>query len=1704
MNDLKLWHRLHDEALGDDVPALLDVLARLAEAPLAVRWPAFERVASWVRHPDPRVRAVSWRALAGASGVTAWQALNHALDDGDGDVREAALDAFAEAAQTDPTRWALAVVHPEPAVRAGALGRMREVDPTLPATLLADPALRNAALERLAAAPVGIPTFELVVEHLQAGHVDVVEAAGIAAKLDVRANLHFLCHRAPGPRNLTTLETTRPESLEAWAAGAEASAPAGVDTLVDILCDGIVDGSTEALQATRDLLKDVSLAPVGTLHGQLAASVVLRALGGRPVPDTLLALGALLIPAVLGVDALDVVRRRAALSALGRLGRPLGLEARAPLHALGRGILWRRDDGSLDLVAAAGAVQLCGPAVMRQLLGKVGVDALVEALLDAPDAAGPLLGAEEDGGPLHQAWGSILEALIGRAVSDPRAARVVGVLWVRRPGARQRPVPTPSVPGLLAALPVVDEAVEQGRLGETGRRLLAARVASLPPRLSWAQVVEALLARPVDAPFSSAVLLALTEVMGGAGLAALPESLLLALLARDAEAVTMTWDVQHQLAEALGGRGSEALRTWAEAVLPGTSPGPRVVRRVLEQGALGARDAAQIGACDDADLDEALAPVLTASVTGVVAALGRRSPLPSPAAVAALLMSADPVDEVLEAALAWGLDAPPVLEHAEKLLVEAASGRSDVGVLAGAVLFRWDKPRAAFVAWAAPDPEALVATVTFSLDQPSRRVRAAIWRALRHHLGILRHRAPTDLRALAVDGLAVEAVVAALEDRGAPHRRGLAYPADPSDLETVRIEAARILERFAAVRGMAAWRDRVAALRGELPEEAQRALATWLDLGSERVAAVTPVAGGRDTDVDADAALEGEDPVPLVALCVQPRRGLAELATLRLVELEAWRALVAALLDPEGPHPDVVGQAIPEMADGSWITTLRAAVVDPSRPIAVRLFVALGLLERGALDLADEALAVAAHPHATFVRSAHVDRLVRAIGDVRACAAALVLAPAYAAYAWALHQVDAAWPDAEAVPVLRAFLDRTEGVAGDLRLTAAQALRERGDAYGATVVVCDAMRKARQGRQLGVARGWARRWPASLVAELTRAALFAGDDLASTRNVVEGLLMGGVSREATELGCTEVLAHAASPALQRRALDGLPNGPARTAVARRLAHLFLWGREQGLKLLGKRYAIRYLVGDDLGMTRLEHTAIYVNPLPMLRGERHGEAIVRGLMIHELGHHVYNGDADGRRVWAEAQMVGLARLHNLVCDEHLERNLRRVDAAYGDDLKRLGAWAFLHARRTMPAIELLRRLGPRALAVLSTTRLQPAREARTVEVPLGDLFRALEAQGSSFSRFFRALRMGLGDRWDDPRVREALDLFGKGFRDLDNPGLWAVTQRLAALFGDDTSILDVADVHAVAAGSEGDDPVHGQGVTDAEVEREVERIEGDRDGLPGTSDEGAPPGRVRDVLNTGDDEGFHVIEHVVRLPVDPAEQAALGREVARDARRMREALERLGLRHRWVGPRSRGTRLDRVRLPGAAVRRDPRVLRSRVTESHADLFLGVVVDCSGSMHGERMERARRMAALLAEAARGLDGVDMRLFGFTHDTLYDAGDADRCAAHALEAGGGNNDAAGLWHAATHALNSTRAARLLVMISDGLPTDCTVAALRALVRRLERRHHLPCAQIAVAPLSETCFPTYLEVTDDQTGAAVRHFGALVTNLVASTLRG
>jgi len=496
--------------------------------------------------------------------------------------------------------------------------------------------------------------------------------------------------------------------------------------------------------------------------------------------------------------------------------------------------------------------------------------------------------------------------------------------------------------------------------------------------------------------------------------------------------------------------------------------------------------------------------------------------------------------------------------------------------------------------------------------------------------------------------------------------------------------------------------------------------------------------------------------------------------------------------------------------------------------------------------------------------------------------------------------------------------------------------------------------------------------------------------------------------------------------------------------------------------------------------------------------------VEALILHEFGHHMYHRGPDKQRVWQRATKEGLGHLLNLVADEHLERNLRATRSEYGDRLKRLASYAFQHQAREMQVDQLLLMLGASSFDAMSHEPLGVAYDGRCVKIVSGEILRELERIGNPFARFVRALRQGLGNRHDDPIVAEALDLFRNRFRHSNMEQLYVITKRLQELFGIDAKMAEQFGGHETIKGDNRDAAIHGGDIDDDEVQREIERILDPKqlDKMGGGKDDGGKPTKL--AVNVIDDHAFDKITTIERVAPDADAHRRIALEIRRHSDRVRHYFEQMGLNYVPRRARIRGRAFDRTRVQAVVIRRDPRMLVARELTITTDLFIGVVIDCSGSMRtGESMDKAHRFGVLLAEAIRGLSNVEARFFGFTDRVIYDAGDEKQCAVAALQAGGGNNDAAALYHAANVADRSRRRSKLLVMISDGLPTQCSAVALRALAEQLTRRRGILCAQVAVRPLSEVCFPHYVEIkTGDPLDVAVRRFGEIVVGLTKRAL--
>ncbi|MGF1466824.1 MAG: hypothetical protein ACFCGT_11890 [Sandaracinaceae bacterium] len=1671
MDDLLLWRVLAEPEPTADVlvPLLEGLRARSPER----RLPWLGRIDPVLGHPHPGVRAAALRLLGGVDGYLAHRRLVEALDDGDARVREAALDGLAESAQTHPARWVHAMVHAKREVRRSAVSRT-----ALPPAarrwrfaLIADPEVRDAVL-----------AGDLELDAASIGTLLAFLGRGLVSPAEARRLLLGLRAKPLGAWALDAPRRTPEEATEVLAS--EGRRSAGVDALDPLialfvpedvpdddvrglarLLGGVLGGATPALR-TRVV---AALARTGAVAGRRPLPLLEVLLRHHPVAVTW--------------TTLARASRRAALEALPAPGR---VASAAEIDRLARGDLVHLDGGTLDLLYLGFLLRLkAGRDRYGWAADTFGVDAIAAAFAADP-ARGASFLAVEDPGPRGRGW--MLGQLLGR--TGATKAEVQALLVLAEPPHRttslSRLAPRQGLAVLAALLGLVarrgahlGRVREDALAGAFGHLLVdlpedVARVwlgrAEPEPLDFGARVFAAVSARHLAEPWAARVatlptavlrrLLPLVPFLPDLGLA--KELALAAALERHPSPPIAEWAAHRAPPPAAPVPSPRPLPSPAHGI---AKPPPKLLERIAPTHAT--------------NLARALRKLIGGPHRGLTDALAKRTTAAaSLEACVALLGAHDPVDAVATELARHG-DAEPSFQHRlARQVVAAWLGCSPLPLLGNAWLHRWERHAQRAMAALADHPDGLGAALDAASRLRSREARIQVFRAAARALSIWRWRDRARIEALGDLGPVVEVLVSVLDtELGVPAAQALKA-----------IEASGVGE--AAIAGAT---DAVRRVLPDCDDATREVLRGWFPLAGLPSRARAARAGRLPVDEDLlSRASRSTDLEQLARWCRMPSRRLVEEAAIRLATFgERGCAVLAALLDEEPVPPELrcLTSSVLLWPDGPALDGLRRRVAARRGLPEVRFRAAMMLVERGEERWVDEALAALKEPLpgpswlgpddlAPLGRVRHAAELARELAE----------SPHPHAYRPAVDTLcQAEEADDGARAALRAFLDAGDGRYGPSRLRAAQKLAAWGDLHAFPLLLADRLLEGGAG-PFPV--------PADLLDAVVDAARFGG---AARRSAVENQvvdLIASAPPGARDRAYARLLADARADRVRARIVERITPRRSRDRKLQRVAETFAWGVEKGRELTGRLLQVHMTSGTSLGHTRLTENRVHVTVLPLLREERHARTLVEALLLHEIGHQRYHRSAAMRAVWSRGAKEGLSGLLNLVMDEHLERNLRALRPDFGDRLKVLAAYAFQHARRDLKVADLFAMLQEAAFPVLSRIRLGVSRDPASVRVDHGPLLQAMERSDLAIVKFARALRMGLGRRHGDGAVDAALALFGRSFRRADADELLRITLRLRDIFGAQARLLSLFGGHETLEGSPTDELVEGEGLTDGEVQREVERILRKPSELGRTRDDGRRP--RKDVINVGPDPHFTKIHRVVKVPPDPAAHRAIANAVRAPARHLRRAIGELGLRRSAVPRRLEGRRLDRGQLSAVVTRGDPRMLVGRRTVRRTDLYLGLLVDCSSSMRGPSIERARAFGVLVVEAVAGLAGVELGLFGFTERVIYDAGDAARPAVASLRASGGNNDAAALFHVAQVAKRSRRRAKVLVMVSDGLPTECSVLALRTLVQRLTRREGMLCAQVAVRPLEEVCFPHYVLVDDGDYGRAVRRFGRIVQRLV------
>jgi Mg-chelatase subunit ChlD len=1652
MNDLAFWRSLRHRRVDD--AELVAGLREVAAWPVQERLPFLGFLPPLVSHPAAGVRAAALGCLGGCFGATAYEHLVAALNDPEEEVRQAAVEALRTSLTgADVARWAHALFHPRADVRRAAL---RADGPFPPPDwwavyLLADPANADVARARFDNITPPGDVLPLLLDFARRGVVTRADARRWVSRVHWSAAVTTIGRW--GGRDEARCQFVT--DCLTPGNGRERLAEAGFDSL-DGLFELFADTSETEAEACRWL--DTLLRGIGSLQGdtrrRIAAALVVAAQRFEGV--RLAKVAAILEPRFFTCPWLPRGLRRAALQACYDLGESCPNLPDDAVHSLITADVCQGEGGLPGLWAVGAVLHFFAANPYQRLLAKVNAAELAAAFNADPEGSA-LFFRLADRSPLGRRF--LIRELCLQP--RPRRARLLARLCEVLP-----------VDGLdflegveaIVALDVVLDLIERDVPLSERKTLRLAR--QLAEKLVAGQVgpfVAAWLARPTPQDDSLGLALlgelsrrAESRLLDQAA-RSLPVPQLRKFLVCAAGCAGFPYDRELALAAALAGHGDESIRAWATARLH--PPRPRVKDEAEKVGLLRA------GLCHR----------LRGEPDPVV---------PDVETCASLLASHDLLAEVDAQFARFASPDPDFLTRLDEEMVRHWRGELRLPLVGHLWLHRWDEHALAFGTRIESEWGGLAGALAAADDFRSAVLRRRLWETAARLVALWRWRDRERFASLwtarfgdvLVRHLTSDASATAAELLILWHRTNAADPV---------LLALKPFARAALV---------------DATDEIRTALARWIDargFGSREQAAPFLTPPVLEAGVPALEGLLHELP----SATAEKARGIAH----QVVELgEPGVNALGALLcsTAPAPHAERLADTIGAWPEGEALRRVRAALHDPAVAPENRYRIAEEFFFRGERGLLPVFLDALTRPGPTGWFTAEDWNWLIHTGLEEApqieVERRLAVSPHPHAYDPAVMGLTRTeiYADVETQTALIAFLECGTERMRELRVQAAGWLSKAGVGAAVLPLLLQAD-VAEPPTYPDLLAGQ----PFDVVLVVARGLLLLQRSEEDDDLLVSLLLAVGVDEYAKEEGLALVLQSGLAAEARKRARASIRPSYTRDMKLRRVADTFAWGVRVGRELTGKLFSVEMIAGEKLGYTRFTENKIYITPLPILRGEINGRQVVRALILHEFGHHMYHRSPEALAVWKQSEADALQRLLNLVSDEHLERNLRALDRRFGDQLKQLAAYAFQHTTREIPVDQLLSALGGASFQVLAASPLGVARRYGCVAIYNGRVLMLMEKFGLSFARFVRALRMGLGNRHADPKVEAGLALFRGKFRKSDMPRLYEIAKKLREIFGQETDILNSFDQDASCGDEAGDWDEVSEGITNDEVQSEVQSALQGKDGKARSGDR-TKGGRG---LNLGPDEHFDLIDKVQPMAHDPAQHAAYAQQVRRPAELLRHFLKKLGIGFEQQRLRLSGKSFDRTRARAVVLKGDPRMLIARELRVRTDLFIGVVVDCSGSMsHNGNIEKAKLFGTLLAESARNNPGVDVRLFGFTDKVVYDAGHANRCAVHALQAGGGNNDAAGLWHAALAAKASRRRAKLLVMVSDGAPTECTVTALRALVTRLTKRMKMCCAQVAVCPLEHQCFPNYILLDDANVEASVRRFGAVMAKLVQQALRG
>ena len=254
------------------------------------------------------------------------------------------------------------------------------------------------------------------------------------------------------------------------------------------------------------------------------------------------------------------------------------------------------------------------------------------------------------------------------------------------------------------------------------------------------------------------------------------------------------------------------------------------------------------------------------------------------------------------------------------------------------------------------------------------------------------------------------------------------------------------------------------------------------------------------------------------------------------------------------------------------------------------------------------------------------------------------------------------------------------------------------------------------------------------------------------------------------------------------------------------------------------------------------------------------------------------------------------------------------------------------------------------------------------------------------------------------------------------------------------------------------------------------------------------GKSSDFKNTNPTKLFPACEKIIRLKTDALKLRKLQLMSKRYVQWLRPGFSRIDQVKQMQLKQSAGKSMMNSAVKNFIIYGEPQIFRNfkvEDKEEYSDVHISILLDTSASMQtDERMKHAQILGALFAECLTDCPGISTDFYAYNQN-LYLCGDHENYSIAQLEPSGKTNEAAALHHIQKDLEAIARPIKILIVVTDGLPTACSVEAVKWQVAEMEHQGHIQCIACIFSKEEHPAYRYPIDFSSGITRASVMKLG-------------